>query len=477
MSILEKKFKSTVTNTVIILCLSICVANAIIHVVFYLPANVSRRPVYIVNALTKYESDLYLLKTIKETSYGFVVLAGTVTNIQHIYYFDMDNNLVYRDKIYTQPIQASSKEVYALLNKSRASNSLQTNFSRYTAIFTLLTEPYLIYCEPNYANGHYIGAAVVLCDSKPVLNDELLVIGEQAGLIVLSFIVFNFLARRYIRKLMANLDKIFAYFKSSAKKNVPLQKLAINTGDELELIADALNRYSAQLYAKNKQLADFSANVAHQLRSPLAAIQTSAEVLSMISQQPQIVEMSTIITNNSALAKDTIEALLTLAKVDSYLNDGTLLMKPCDILAIIRDEVALAIQSDQPSERFTINADVDSAIINAAPSLIEQLLRVLLSNAIKYSPPASNIVVALTKTVRDVNITVSDEGYGISTADTEHIFERFYRGASLNKVKGTGLGLAIALDIVKLHHGTLSFHNNAYGGASFTINLPKVPSA
>ncbi|MEI6286756.1 MAG: HAMP domain-containing sensor histidine kinase [Bacillota bacterium] len=222
----------------------------------------------------------------------------------------------------------------------------------------------------------------------------------------------------------------------------------------------------------NSQSQNFSANIAHQLRTPLAAIQASAEVIQMLNHDPKIAEMTSIILRNTELARDTTAALLGLSRIENYLQGEKLALAEFDLDQIIRNEIDLIVQRGEPATRFNYTR-CGACTIYAEPALLSQVVRNLLSNAVKYSPSASVIDIALVSENATLKLTVRDHGPGINEADYPHIFDRFYRSQTSKHLKGSGLGLSLTKAIVSLFHGDIAFKNNPAEGVTFTVLLPK----
>jgi len=112
--------------------------------------------------------------------------------------------------------------------------------------------------------------------------------------------------------------------------------------------------------------------------------------------------------------------------------------------------------------------------MNGSYTQIEDVLVNLIDNAINYMPEQSTKTIAcsLTQSVKEITITVNDNGRGINKQDQDMILNRFYRSALNKDIPGTGLGLSICKEIVELHGGTISLTSQP-GNTSFTINLPK----
>ena len=96
----------------------------------------------------------------------------------------------------------------------------------------------------------------------------------------------------------------------------------------------------------------------------------------------------------------------------------------------------------------------------------------MLSNAIKFSPPGKEVLIAIGKRSGIFRISVRDHGPGIPAADRQRIFDKFFRGQTADGTAGSGLGLAIARSLVTLHGGTLEYEENPGGGAAFVTSLP-----
>lgn len=104
--------------------------------------------------------------------------------------------------------------------------------------------------------------------------------------------------------------------------------------------------------------------------------------------------------------------------------------------------------------------------------MIQQLLCILLDNAIKYTSENKKIIISLTKQHSTVKIQIKDNGIGIKKEDLNHIFDRFWQAEKSRHQKGLGLGLSLAETIVKLHRGTISVESELGRGTTFEITLP-----
>jgi signal transduction histidine kinase len=233
---------------------------------------------------------------------------------------------------------------------------------------------------------------------------------------------------------------------------------------------------------------DLLSMVSHELRTPLTSIKTSVGALSSGHESAIGVggggraEAETRLLNNIGRSTDRlinlVNELLDMARLRAgrvtlnlqQLNIGEVLLDAITGLRPLFEERGQVIQADLPaagSPRWHLLA------VQADRRRLEQVLVNLLSNANKYSPTASTIVVGATPRNGQVRVFVRDEGPGISSQEQRRVFDKFYRAAETNH-EGTGLGLAIARSIVELHGGQISVSSKPGAGSTFYFTLPQV---
>ena len=222
------------------------------------------------------------------------------------------------------------------------------------------------------------------------------------------------------------------------------------------------------------QLQRFTADASHELRAPLAAVLSNAQVGLMSPQDSaqQHLRLEKIVETAKSMST-LISNLLFLSRREGALDLASL--KRVDLVALLRslidDQTA---QATIQGLTFTSQLPEQSITLNADPDLLKQAVTNLLSNAFKYTPSGGSVQLRLSSTSRYAIIQVEDNGIGIPAADLPHIFERFYRvdTARSRQTGGFGLGLAIAQQIITAHQGRITATSTVEKGSIFQIELP-----
>ena len=217
-----------------------------------------------------------------------------------------------------------------------------------------------------------------------------------------------------------------------------------------------------------QQLQKFTADAAHELRTPITSLQTIVETNSINQETQKALERQ--IKRLVTLTQD----LLLLSRVESGLQEAKL-QEIClnDLVADVEEELMPVAMNAQVL--LSSNIPIESYFyIQGNEGQIYRMLLNLVSNAIKYTPESGEVIINLTTNDHQGLITIKDTGIGIPTSDIPHIFNRFYRvNADRSRhTGGSGLGLAIALAIVQTHKGKLEVQSDVNNGSTFTVILP-----
>ena len=252
------------------------------------------------------------------------------------------------------------------------------------------------------------------------------------------------------------------------------RRIAMNLpDDELGQLAQTFNRMLDRIEGAFHRKRQFTADAAHELRTPLSIMQTGLEVV--LSQPRTAADYHTTLgtMREEVLRLSQLTThLLMLARADAHTL--TLERRPVDLsllLHTITDQVALAAEQKQISLQRDIPPNIR---LKADEDRLVQLVLNLLENAVKYTPAGGSITVKLGESNGEVNFSVADTGIGIAPQHLPHIFDRFYRAdkARSRQQGGVGLGLAIAQQITQLHGGNIAVVSQLGVGSEFTVTLP-----
>jgi two-component system heavy metal sensor histidine kinase CusS len=276
------------------------------------------------------------------------------------------------------------------------------------------------------------------------------------------------------RRALHPVDEMTEAARSIGIDNLSSSRLSVpHTGDELERLAGTWNGMLDRLEHSVKRLSQFTADASHELRSPIAFIRTAAEVSLRQERAPEAYrETLRQIREESERTSQLIEDLLVLARADAGAVD--LQFAPVDLSGVV-DEVCRQESRRAQAKSLDLKVRVPggSVVIEGNDPAIRRLLRVLLENAIKYTPAGGRIEVSLDQRLERIELAVQDSGIGISEPDLPKVFDRFYRAdkARSRDEGGCGLGLSIAQWIARCHRAEIYAESGAGGGAVFRIEF------
>ena len=219
----------------------------------------------------------------------------------------------------------------------------------------------------------------------------------------------------------------------------------------------------------------FIADASHELRTPLTVIQTNVEVLRLKEDEvlADNIKWLNNIGNESESMSKLVSQLLTIAQSDN--NKIVFEKKLFDLSALCAEIIDLMVDVAK-DKNITLNGEIESGInYEGDEEKLKQAIRILVDNAIKYTPSGGRVDLILKDGIRFVSVSVKDTGVGLSPEDQKKIFSRFYRvdDARNRESGGFGLGLNIADMAVKHHGGRIKLQSVPDEGSTFTIILPK----
>jgi len=287
------------------------------------------------------------------------------------------------------------------------------------------------------------------------------------GAMLVALLLSMLLSRSITRPLKELTTATEAMSRGELAHDIP-----VRSQDELGELTQAFNRMSSELASSQKLRRQMTADIAHELRTPLSLILGHAEALSD-GVLPPSRETFDIIYDEAQRLSRVVDDLRTLSLSDA--GELSLCLMPTPPRQLL--EVAITAHralAESRGVQLSLNADEGLPEVDVDPDRIAQVFHNLLSNALRYTPQGGIVSLLAWAKGDMVTFSVSDSGPGIPQDELSRVFERFYRGdpARHRADGGTGLGLAIARSIVEMHGGRIWAESTPDSGATFMFELP-----
>jgi signal transduction histidine kinase len=248
-----------------------------------------------------------------------------------------------------------------------------------------------------------------------------------------------------------------------------------------------MNLTVSSLEELNDTKNDFISTVNHELRTPLTSIIGYIELLKSeieLGKDPQIDLIIDVVDKNALVLLDLVESILSLSRLDSKQNKP--LFEEVNLINTVEKAIfVLTPQADlnHVDIQLAFNQDNDYLVMGD-PNQLSQVFLNLISNALKFSPENSEILITFSRVLNDqmenhISVSIIDNGIGIPEKEIPELFHRFFRASNaINKqIVGTGLGLAIVAKIVEIHKGKISVSSQENRGSTFRVEIPAFVSA
>ncbi len=320
--------------------------------------------------------------------------------------------------------------------------------------------------------GERVGRAVVrstgtgLNAADHVLQTALLrAIAGAAGLAALLALLTGLgVARRITRPV----TRLIAATRAMAAGDRAARVGDIRAAGELRELAAAFDQMAGTLDRQEQIRRNLVADVAHELRTPIAILQAGHEALLDGVAEPTPAELGSLRDEVLRLAR-MVGDLQTLAAADAAALN--LARRPCDLADLA------AAAADSLARRFevagiTLDRRLAASPVLADPHWLHQVITNLLTNALKFTPVGGHVTISAGPSGAEAVLQVTDTGVGIPADDLPRIFDRFWRGQQAAQVSGSGIGLAVAAELAQAHGGRLTARSEPGRGTEMTLTLP-----
>ena len=280
-------------------------------------------------------------------------------------------------------------------------------------------------------------------------------------LLLLSIVIYGNVATS-MAEMMATADRVAAGDFSA--------RVRVSGDGDLSRFATRFNRMTEELGRAEEARRNLTADVAHELRTPLQIIQGNLEGVLDGVYEPTAEHVRATLDETRRLGR-LVGDLQTLSQAES----GQLpLYRRVVAAADLLDDVVTRFLPQAMDAGITLKATADASPINVDPDRLAAVLSNLVANALRHTPSGGRVSLIASAMPDGIALTVSDTGEGIAADDLPHIFDRFWRGdRARGRTAGAGLGLAIARQLVLAHGGTIDVRSAPGEGTTFAIFLPE----
>ena len=327
----------------------------------------------------------------------------------------------------------------------------------------------------NEKNVGYIAITESANDIKTAIDERKAFVIRTAIAVGFVILIFSFVLSRYFIKPIQNLVKYTKIIKEKSQTLTSIENLK-NRNDELGLLSNSLDDMTNELQKRVTHAENFSTDLVHEIRNPLASLKSASEILQDTNNPEERFKLLNILSHDV----QRIERLIT--DYSQMLKDEVALskekMKKIDIGPIIQSVVEDYNSINNLKKDIKISFKNDGKnfyFIKGIENRIEQIIANLLDNSISFSENGTHILVNVSINLKkEITIKIIDEGQGFKEKDTNKIFKRFYSNRPDKFGEHSGLGLNIVKNLVDIHEGKIFASNRENNvGAEIEINFPR----
>ena len=322
-------------------------------------------------------------------------------------------------------------------------------------------------------NIGYIAISENSLDIKAAIEERKNFILRTAILVAIVILIFSIVLNRYFLKPIKNLVDYTKIVRSKSKKETKIEQIK-KRNDELGVLSKSLDEMTKELNNRIKVTENFSTDLVHEIRNPLASLKSASEIISDTNDKDRqekllkimihdVSRIDRLITDYSQMLKD------ELAISSEQMED--LDLKPI-IDSVVDDFNNIYVEKKNINIKLNTSG-LKNYIIKGISNRVEQIIANLLDNSVSFSKNGTIVNVDLYEKDNHTILKVSDEGEGFRESDIKKVFDRFYSNRPENFGEHSGLGLNIVKNLVHLHKGEIYASNGPKGGAMIEIKFPK----
>ncbi len=399
--------------------------------------------------------------------------------------FSQKLEIIEMDILNDKKKSVEKKKEIAVKGKLSSLTDILINYgasSEFGKPFTFTQESYdhfLLTTIKNVNNGEnnigYLAISEDASDIKAAIHERKSFIIRTAISVAIVILIFSFVLNRYFLKPIKNLVNYTNIIKkkSNEKTNIEVIK---KRNDEIGVLSKSLHEMTNELHKRINAAENFSTDLVHEIRNPLASLKSASEIISETDDKNQREKLINIISHDVERIERLITDYSQMLKDEVAISSEKMEKLDLKIIAksVVDDFNSIYNSKKGISVQLKTNGSKDYIILGIE-NRIEQIIANLLDNSISFSKNNQEIQVELNKIENGkINLNVIDQGEGFRENDTKKIFKRFYSNRPEKFGEHSGLGLNIVKNLVELHNGLIHATNNKDKGAKIEIEFPKV---
>lgn len=425
--------------------------------------------IFIFGIIYTYFSDICKSNLRAQTS--LAACAVETNGIEFLYKIKDDNyrfTLIDSDGSVLYDTSADNKEMENHLEREEIREAIAEGIgesSRYSK--TLYDKQF--YCAKKLDDGTILRLSV----SQTSVWVLILSFAQPIAMVVAIALILSFiLAKKLSLIIVKPINEIKPDSPEEYKSNEELKEI-VPLLDKMIEQQEQIKRDKAEIEKSAMIRQEFTANVSHELKTPLHVISGYAELIENgMAEEKDIKPFAGKIRTESARLGLLVEDIINLTALDSGSEDSP--RENTDLYRIVENAID-SLSTESEKKNITVSLSGSQAVVNGIPSVLYSIVYNLCDNAIKYNDANGSVKVDISKSEGNVILSVTDTGIGIPDEDIDRIFERFYR---VNKSRskeagGTGLGLSIVKHGVLIHNGKIDVKSEKGKGSEFIITIPE----